>query len=69
MICSAKPVLTEERIFNNMLYVRYVHILDERPNIFIRDEPIFSSERRLRKDYYRKSSVGEKISGHGSQGA
>jgi hypothetical protein len=31
-------------------------------------EHIFSSQRMLRKDYYRKSSV-EKISGRGSQGA
>jgi hypothetical protein len=33
-----------------------------------RISPIFSSERMLRKGYYRKSSV-EKISGRGSQGA
>jgi hypothetical protein len=32
--------------------------------MFIRDKPIFSSERMLHKDYYRKRSVGEgKISG------
>jgi hypothetical protein len=31
--------------------------LDERPSIFIRDKPIFSSERMLHKDYYRKCSV------------
>jgi hypothetical protein len=36
--------------------------------IFIRDKPIFSSERMSYKDYYRKSSV-EKISDRGSQGA
>jgi hypothetical protein len=30
---------------------------DERPSIFIRDEPIFSSERMLHKDYYRKGLV------------
>jgi hypothetical protein len=35
-------------------------ILDKRPSIFIRDKPIFSSERMLHKDYYRKSSVGKK---------
>jgi hypothetical protein len=34
--------------------------LDERPRIFIRDKPIFSSERMLHKDYYRRSSVGKK---------
>jgi hypothetical protein len=27
---------------------------------FIRDKPIFSSERMLHKDYYRKSSVEKK---------
>jgi hypothetical protein len=48
-----------------MLYVRNVHLT--RPNIFIRDKPIFSSERMLHKDYYRKSSV-EKISGLGLKG-
>jgi hypothetical protein len=39
-----------------MLYVS----LDERPGIFIRDKPIFSSERILHKDYYRRSSIGKK---------
>jgi hypothetical protein len=33
----------------------------ERPSIFIRDKPIYSPERMLHKDYYRKRSV-EKIS-------
>jgi hypothetical protein len=32
------------------------------------DNPIFSSERMLHKDYYRRSSVKKK-SGRGSQGA
>jgi hypothetical protein len=41
--------------------------LDARPSIFIRDKPVFSSERMLYKDYYRKSSV--KKSGRGPQGA
>jgi hypothetical protein len=31
--------------------------LNERPSILIRDKPIFSSERILHKDYYRRSSV------------
>jgi hypothetical protein len=31
--------------------------LDERPSIFISDKNIFSSERILHKDYYRKISV------------
>jgi hypothetical protein len=34
--------------------------LDEKPSIFIRDKPIFSSERMLHKDYYCKGSVGKK---------
>jgi hypothetical protein len=33
---------------------------DEMPSIFIRDKPIFSSERMLHKDYYCRSSVEEK---------
>jgi hypothetical protein len=42
---------------------------DERPSIFLRDKPIFSSERMIHNGYYRKSSVEKKISGRGSQGA
>jgi hypothetical protein len=34
--------------------------LDEIPSIFVRDKPIFSSERMLHKDYYRRSSVEKK---------
>jgi hypothetical protein len=41
---------------------------DKRPSIFIRDEPIFSSERMLHKDYYSKSSVEKKISVVGLKG-
>jgi hypothetical protein len=37
--------------------------LDERPSIFIRDKPIFPSERMLRKNYYHKGSAEKKISG------
>jgi hypothetical protein len=37
------------------------------PSIFIRDKPIFASERMLHKDYYRKGSV-KKIYGRESQG-
>jgi hypothetical protein len=33
---------------------------DEKPSISIRDKPIFSSDRMLHKDYYRKSSVEKK---------
>jgi hypothetical protein len=36
--------------------------LDERPSIFTREKPIFSSERMLHKDYYRRSSVERKKS-------
>jgi hypothetical protein len=31
------------------------------PSIFMRDYPIFSSERMLHKDYYRRSSVEKNI--------
>jgi hypothetical protein len=34
--------------------------LDEIPSIFVRGKPIFSSERILHKDYYRRSSVKKK---------
>jgi hypothetical protein len=34
--------------------------LEERPSVFIRDKPIFCSERMLHKDYDRKGSVEEK---------
>jgi hypothetical protein len=40
-------------------YVRYVHVT--RSSIFIRDKPIFSSERMLHKNYYRKVSVEKKF--------
>jgi hypothetical protein len=71
MICPAKPVLTglvcsaKGRIFNNIC-VKCT--LDERPSIFIRNKPIFSSDRMLLKDYYRKGLV-KKISGREFQGA
>jgi hypothetical protein len=73
MICSVKPVLTENfyvmqredfSITNYMCEMT----LGDRPRIFIREKPIFSSEWMTHKDYYRKSSVG-KISGRESQGA
>jgi hypothetical protein len=34
--------------------------LDERPSLFIRDKPIFSSGRLLHKDYDPKGSVEKK---------
>jgi hypothetical protein len=45
------------------------HTLDNRSSIFIRDKPIFSSERMLHKDYDLKGSVERKISGRERQGA
>jgi hypothetical protein len=36
--------------------------LDEKPDIFIKDKPIFSSERMLHKDYDRKGSVDKEMS-------
>jgi hypothetical protein len=58
----AKPGLTEDlcivqRIFNNILCT--IRTLDKGPSIFIRDKPIFKSERILHKDYDRKGSVAE----------
>jgi hypothetical protein len=41
-----------------MSYVKCT--LDERPSIFIRDKPIFSSERVLNNDYHRRSLVAKK---------
>jgi hypothetical protein len=46
-------------IFTNMI-LHAKRTLDKKPSIITRDKSIFSSERKLRKDYYRKSSVGEK---------
>jgi hypothetical protein len=54
MICSVKPVLTDDL---NIIQKEDFSIT----NVFMRDKPTFSSERTLHKDYYRKSSV-EKIS-------
>jgi hypothetical protein len=74
MICSVKPVLTEEMCVvqeEEFLITCYMceYTLDEKPSIFRRDKPIFSSERMLHKGYYGESSVGKKISGRGTQGA
>jgi hypothetical protein len=67
MICPAKPVLTEDLcIVQKEEFLKHAVCakctLDERPSIFIRDKPIFSSERMIHKDYYRKGSVSEKKS-------
>jgi hypothetical protein len=44
-----------------------IRTVAERPSLFIRDKRIFSSERMLHKDYYRKGSVEKEISGRMSQ--
>jgi hypothetical protein len=64
MICFAKPVLSEDLIYiaqkEKFSVTCPIHTLGERPSIFTRGNPIFSSERMLHKDYYRKGSVGKK---------
>jgi hypothetical protein len=72
MMCPAKLILTEDsfEVQEEKCSVTWLcgkYTLDERLSIFIRDNPIFSSERMLHKDYYCKSSV-ERISSRGSQG-
>jgi hypothetical protein len=37
-----------------------IHTFDKRPSLFIRDKPIFSSERKLHNNYDRKRSVPNK---------
>jgi hypothetical protein len=49
------------RIFNNVLYVRYVHLT--KAKLIIRDKPILSSEGMLHENYDRKRSVGRKPQG------
>jgi hypothetical protein len=62
MICFAKPGVTEDLCvvqkegFSVTCYMCDTYTL-QRPSIFIRDKPIFSSERMLHKDYDRKGSV------------
>jgi hypothetical protein len=60
MICSVKPVLTENWCVVQKEEFSITCTLDEKPGIFIRDKPIFSSERMLHKGYYHKSSVEKK---------
>jgi hypothetical protein len=71
MICFLNPELNRGLVravvFNNMLYVRYVH--STRPSIFIRDELILSSERIFHKEYDLKGYVERRISGRDLQGA
>jgi hypothetical protein len=60
----------ENKEFSITCYMNmYVHTLDKRPSIFMRDKPIFSSKRMLHKDYDSKGSVEKKISCCESQGA
>jgi hypothetical protein len=74
MICFAKPGLTEDLYVAHMeeSSIKY-YMCDtytwQRLNIFIRDKPIFSSDRMLHKDYDRKGSVAKNISCDESQGA
>jgi hypothetical protein len=51
-----------------MLYVRDVHLTKAKRSPFIRETPIFSSEKMLHKDSARKGTV-ENNSGRESQGA
>jgi hypothetical protein len=65
MIYFAKPVLTKDLYIvqkqeRSVTCYMCDSTLDERPSIFIRDKPIFSSERMLHKDYNLKSSVEKK---------
>jgi hypothetical protein len=74
MICIAKPGLTEDfYIVQKEEYsihaICAIRTFDKRPSMFVRDKPIFSSERMLHKNYYRKGSVEKKISGRDPQGA
>jgi hypothetical protein len=74
MICFVNPVVTEGcYIVQKEEFLILYYIYDTytwRKATSITDETIFSSERMLRKDYYRKVSIQKKIiSGHESQGA
>jgi hypothetical protein len=64
MICSVKPVLTEEFSITWCMCEMYT---SQKANMFKRDKPIFSSERKLHKGYCCKSSVA-KISRRGLKG-
>jgi hypothetical protein len=60
-------------MFNNMLlYVRYIQLSKDKRSLFITDKRTLSSERMVRKNYYRKGSVAKgknKISGREARGA
>jgi hypothetical protein len=57
MICFAKPGLTEDLNLKQKGKHVICAILDKRPSIFISDNPIFSSERMLHKDYNHKGPI------------
>jgi hypothetical protein len=54
MICSVKPVLTED-----LCVVQKEDF--SITNVFIRDKPNFSSEKMLHEEYYRKGSVKKNL--------
>jgi hypothetical protein len=61
MICFAKPGLTEDLcIVQKEEFSIICYMCDERQSMLIRDNPFFSSERMLHKDYIRKGSVQKK---------
>jgi hypothetical protein len=64
VICFAKPVLTEdlyvvEKEEFQELAICAIRTLETRRSIFIKDKPIFLSERMLHKDYDRNASVAK----------
>jgi hypothetical protein len=74
MICFAKPGLTEDLLivrkedFSVTCYLCDTNTWQRR-SLHIRDKPILSSARTLRKDYDRKISVAKKLSSRDPQGA
>jgi hypothetical protein len=73
MICSAKPGLTKDLcVVHKEEFSKHaicgIRTLDEKPSVFIRDKPIFSSEMILHKGYYRKGSVERKSLAVGLKG-
>lgn len=60
-------------VHNEAIYIESMNEvssqLDKRPRIFMRENPIFSSESMFHKDYNHKGSVKKEISGRDSEGA
>jgi hypothetical protein len=76
MVCFAKPILRVDLytyIVENQEFSVTCYMCDtytwQRLSIFIREKPILSLERMLRKDYDRKGSVKKKICGRDRGGA